>query len=89
MVFTADEATDLLYKLQEIDAAVAQGAGEDYLAVLMKKRGLQGAKEALAALQPVRLALARYMGRCHVVHVGGRDTSALPPRAGAGLVVHG
>jgi nuclear pore complex protein Nup85 len=82
MVFTADEATDLLYKLQEIDTAVAQGAGDDYLAMLMKKHKLRGAKEAVALLRPVRLALARYMGRCHIVNTGGRDVSGLPARPG-------
>jgi nuclear pore complex protein Nup85 len=81
MVFTADEATDLLYKLQEIDNAVAQGAGEDYLAMLMKKHKLKSTKEAVALLRPVRLALARYMGRCHIVNTGGRDASGLPPRS--------
>jgi nuclear pore complex protein Nup85 len=82
MLFTSGDAVELLFRLQEIDTAVSQGAGEDYLTVLIRIHKLKGEKEALARLRPVRLALARYMGRCAILGVGGRDTTVLAPRAG-------
>jgi nuclear pore complex protein Nup85 len=61
----------LLQKLEEIFLASSQGAGDDYLAILICAIGGRGEKEALERLKTVRLALAHYFARCLVLGVGG------------------
>jgi nuclear pore complex protein Nup85 len=73
MLFSSADASEFLFRVQEIDVAVSQGAGEDYLAVLTKMHKIDSEQEAFARLRPVRLALARYMARCGIIGVGGRD----------------
>ncbi|KAL6299538.1 Nup85 nucleoporin-domain-containing protein [Sparassis latifolia] len=73
MLFTTDEACLLLCRLEEIHIRAAQGASEDYLAVLARTTKSGGEKHALQRLQTVRLALARYYARCGVIGVGGKN----------------
>lgn len=75
MVLTQDEAYELLRHLEEIYIRAEQGSGADYLGAL--DRIMQGSEaagadrvvdveSALAQLQVVRLAIARYLARCAV-----------------------
>ncbi|RPD64507.1 hypothetical protein L226DRAFT_559644 [Lentinus tigrinus ALCF2SS1-7] len=73
MLFTSNDACLLIQKLEEIHIRVAQGNGDDYLAVLSRVvKG--GEKHALQQLQAVRLSLARYYARCGAIGVGGRPS---------------
>ncbi|OBZ66762.1 Nuclear pore complex protein Nup85 [Grifola frondosa] len=74
MLFAPHDACLLIHKLEEIHVRTAQGAKEDYLAILAKlSKG--GDKHALQRLQVVRLALVKYYARCGVVGVGGKNVS--------------
>lgn len=54
---------ELLRKLDEIFVRTSQGAGGDYLRVMIRSLS-GGEQEALDRLKLVRLALAKYYGRC-------------------------
>ncbi|KIM44830.1 hypothetical protein M413DRAFT_442797 [Hebeloma cylindrosporum] len=71
LLFTSSGASLLLQKLEEIFVRASQGAADDYLSVLVRVLRVRGEKEALERLKTVRLALARYFGRCLVLGVGG------------------
>jgi nuclear pore complex protein Nup85 len=73
MLFSSADAYELLFRLQEVETAAAHGAGDDYLAILIRIAGVKGETDGLPRLRPVRLALARYMARCAVIGVGGKD----------------
>ena len=53
----------LLNVLDEITLRTKQGFGNDYLSVLARVLKLEGPKEALIRLDPLKLALARYLAR--------------------------
>ena len=76
MLFSPADACVLLQRLEEVHARTAHGAGEDYLGILARVvgGGAGGEKLALARLQAVRLALARYYARCGAIDVGGRTS---------------
>lgn len=76
MPFTTSEAVLLLHKLEEIISRSTQGAGLDYLTVLVQCTKNGDEKLALQQLQGVRLALAKYYARCAVMNVGGKTTVA-------------
>lgn len=69
-----DEAYELLRHLEEIYTRAEQGAGADYLGALdhimqgpdVASDRVVDVDSALAQLQVVRLALARYLARCAV-----------------------
>lgn len=60
----------LLQKLEEIFIQTSQGAGSDYLAVLIRVLRGKGEKEALERLRTVRIAIAQYFARCSVLDGG-------------------
>ncbi|KAF5383546.1 hypothetical protein D9615_003741 [Tricholomella constricta] len=64
LLFASASASELLRKLEEIFVRTSQGAGDEYLSVLMRTMHGSGEKEALEQLKLVRLALARYFARC-------------------------
>lgn len=66
LLFSTTGVFGLLRKLEEIFIRSSQGAGDDYLSVLIKTLPGGGEKEALDRLKTVRLALARYIARCAV-----------------------
>ncbi|OCH91378.1 hypothetical protein OBBRIDRAFT_753240 [Obba rivulosa] len=74
MLFTNNDAVLFLHKLQEIDMRCAQGAQDDYLAILARTMKGAGEKQIFQRLQVIRLVLARYTARCGVIGVGGRTT---------------
>lgn len=49
-----------------------QGAGSDYLPILIRMLKNGDEAKALQRLQIVRLALARYYAKCGVIGVGGK-----------------
>ncbi|RDB15810.1 Nuclear pore complex protein Nup85 [Hypsizygus marmoreus] len=67
LLFSSSGASELLRKLEEVFVRTSQGAGDDYLSVLMRTMKGGGEKEALDRLKIVRLALARYFARCTTV----------------------
>ncbi|KAJ6591607.1 Nup85 nucleoporin-domain-containing protein [Mycena vulgaris] len=69
LLFSASGAAELLSKLEEIFTRSSQGSGGDYLDVLARTIRGGGHKEALARLNTVRLALARYFARSAVLSV--------------------
>ena len=73
MLFTSGDACLLMQTVEEIHAGVAQGGGDDYLAVLARTVG-GSERHALQRLQTVRLSLARYYARCGTIDVGGRSS---------------
>ena len=88
MLFTSKNVGLLLRKVEEVYTRTSQGSGEDYLSVLVKiirsssGKGIGGEKEALNKLKTVRLALAKYLARCGVIGVGGRDSLTAVTRNG-------
>ncbi|KAG5720185.1 Nuclear pore complex protein Nup85 [Termitomyces sp. T112] len=68
LLFSPASASELLRRLEEIFVMTSQGAGEKYLSVLRRSLGAKGnsfqERDALEQLKIVRLALARYFGRC-------------------------
>ncbi|KAF8074701.1 nucleoporin Nup85-like protein [Lyophyllum atratum] len=62
LLFSSADVSELLRKLEEVFVRTSQGAGEEYLSVLI--RTVKGEGEALERLRLVRLALARYFARC-------------------------
>ena len=68
LLLPSPSASELLRKLEEIFVMTSQGAGEKYLSVLRRILRAKGKpfqeKDALEQLKLVRLALARYFGRC-------------------------
>jgi nuclear pore complex protein Nup85 len=73
MLFTQDDAYELLRHLEEIYTRAEQGAGADYLGaldrIMRKSSEVNDAvdiESALSQLQVVRLAIARYLARCSV-----------------------
>lgn len=75
MLFSPEDAHILLRKLEEICSRTAQGSGSDYLSILARTTKNKDEKQALQRLQTVRLALAKYYGRCGIIGVGGRVES--------------
>ncbi|KAJ7668334.1 Nup85 nucleoporin-domain-containing protein [Mycena rosella] len=69
LLFSASAAAELLGKLEEICTRSSQGSGGDYLDILARTIRGGGHKEALARLNTVRLALARYFARSAVLSV--------------------
>ncbi|KAJ7442242.1 Nup85 nucleoporin-domain-containing protein [Mycena latifolia] len=69
LLFSASGAAELLSKLEEIFTRSSQGSGGDYLDILARTIRGGGHKEALARLNTVRLALARYFARSAVLSV--------------------
>lgn len=73
MLFTSEDATMLLHRLEEITIRSAQGFSDDYLSVLAKAiKKNSGELHALQRLQVVQLALTRYHARCATMRVGGK-----------------
>lgn len=74
MLFSTAGAGELFQKLDEIFTRTSQGAGEDYLSVLIRVSPEQagGEQAALHRLKTVRLALAKYFARCTMIGVGGK-----------------
>ncbi|KIK60507.1 hypothetical protein GYMLUDRAFT_43830 [Collybiopsis luxurians FD-317 M1] len=66
LLFSSTDVVQLLQKLEEIVMRSSQGAGEDYLSILVQAGKGGGEKEALEKLKTVRLAIARYLARCTV-----------------------
>ncbi|KAJ4479675.1 nucleoporin Nup85-like protein [Lentinula edodes] len=66
LLFSFNDVTELLRKLEEISIRSSQGSGDDYLTVLIRTIKGGGEKEALERLKQVRLAIARYFARCTV-----------------------
>ncbi|KAG5641793.1 hypothetical protein DXG03_004179 [Asterophora parasitica] len=64
LFFSSASASELLRKLEEIFVRTSQGAGDEYLSVLIRTVQGGGEKEALERLRLVRLALAKYFARC-------------------------
>ncbi|PAV19573.1 hypothetical protein PNOK_0450700 [Pyrrhoderma noxium] len=60
LFFTKDATCLLLNVLDEINLRTKQGFGNDYLNVLARVLKLEGPKEALIRLDPLKLALARH-----------------------------
>lgn len=80
MLFSSTGACELLHRLEEIQIRTSQGSGDDYLSVLAKTIAVDGEQEVLIRLRTVRVALARYLARCAVIDVGGRDMHITQPR---------
>ncbi|EGN95218.1 hypothetical protein SERLA73DRAFT_187558 [Serpula lacrymans var. lacrymans S7.3] len=72
LLFSHSGAYILLQKLEEVFMRAAQGSGEDYLCMLMRKSNASREKEALDRLKLTRLTLAKYFARCTVIGTGGR-----------------
>ncbi|KAK7060823.1 hypothetical protein VNI00_000556 [Paramarasmius palmivorus] len=72
--FSQGDIVVILGKLEEISIRTAQGAGGDYLSVLVKTIRGSSEKDALDRLKVVRLALAKYFARCSIA---GSDKSAI------------
>ena len=70
LMFTAREASLLIQKLEEITVGTMQGAGSDYLPILVRMLKNGDEAKALQRLQIVRLALARYYAKCGVIVSG-------------------
>ena len=64
LLFSSSDVVELLRKLNEIFVRTSQGAGGDYLRVMIRSLKSGGEQEALDRLKLVRLALAKYYGRC-------------------------
>jgi len=60
----------MLQKLEEIFVQISQGAGDDYLSVLLRVMKCRSDKEVLERLRTVRLALAQYFARSLVLSMG-------------------
>lgn len=73
LLFPLASATELLRKLEEICTRANQGAGEDYLHLLMKKLKATTEQGALEYLKSVRLALAKYFARCSIAGTEGKN----------------
>ena len=58
-------------KIEEVTTRANQGAGEDYLGVLVRRLKGGGQKAALDQLKMVRLALAKYVARCAISGIEG------------------
>ncbi|KDR68007.1 hypothetical protein GALMADRAFT_79171 [Galerina marginata CBS 339.88] len=71
LLFSSSGAALFLQKLEEIFVRSSQGAGDDYLPVLIRVIGCRGEKEALERLKTVRLSLAHYFARSLVLGVSG------------------
>ncbi|KAG6841451.1 hypothetical protein C0991_010876 [Blastosporella zonata] len=71
LLFPSASASELLRKVEEIFVRTSQGAGEEYLSILMRTIEAEGKnareRDALERLKLVRLALARYFARCTCV----------------------
>ncbi|KAG6898316.1 hypothetical protein C0992_011907 [Termitomyces sp. T32_za158] len=68
LLFPSASASELLRNLEEVFVMTSQGAGERYLSVFRRILRAKGKpsqeRDALEQLKLVRLALARYFGRC-------------------------
>jgi nuclear pore complex protein Nup85 len=80
MHFSTAGACELLHRLEEVQMRASQGSGQDYLSVLVKVVRVGSEQEALLRLRIVRVALARYLARCAVIDVGGKDAFGVPSR---------
>ncbi|KAF8872834.1 nucleoporin Nup85-like protein [Gymnopilus junonius] len=69
LLFSTTGANLLLQKLEEIFVRASQGAGDDYLSVLIRVIRCHREKEALERLKTVRLALAHYFARCLIFDI--------------------
>ena len=74
MLYSSSGAVELLKRLEEVHSGASQGAGDDYLSVLMvtMKGSNSDENEALQRLKSARLSLAKYYAKCTMV-AGGRD----------------
>jgi len=70
LLFSSTGAMLLLQKLEEIFIQASQGAGNDYLTVLIRVVHGKGEKDALDRLRTVRVAIAQYFARCSVIDGG-------------------
>lgn len=74
MLYSSSGAVELLKRLEEVHLGASQGAGDDYLSILMVTMKGSDDSEALQRLKSARLSLAKYYAKCTMV-AGGRDTS--------------
>lgn len=74
MLYSSSGAVELLKRLEEVHLGASQGAGDDYLSVLMVTMKGSDGSEPLQRLKSARLSLAKYYAKCTMV-AGGRDTS--------------
>ncbi|KAJ3508718.1 hypothetical protein NLJ89_g5602 [Agrocybe chaxingu] len=70
LLFSSSAASFLLQRLEDIFVRASQGAGDDYLSVLVRVMAARSEKEALERLKTVRLALAHYFARSLVLGMG-------------------
>ncbi|KAH8991666.1 Nup85 nucleoporin-domain-containing protein [Lactarius akahatsu] len=74
MLYSSSGAVELLKRLEEVHLGASQGAGDDYLSILMVTMKGSDESEALQRLKSARLSLAKYYAKCTMV-AGGRDIS--------------
>lgn len=74
MLYSSSGAVELLKRLEEVHLGASQGAGTDYLSILMVTMKGSDESEALQRLKSARLSLAKYYAKCTMV-AGGRDIS--------------
>lgn len=74
MLYSSSGAVELLRRLEEVHLGASQGAGDDYLSILMVTMKGSDESEALRRLKSARLSLAKYYAKCTMV-AGGRDIS--------------
>ncbi|KAF4610945.1 hypothetical protein D9613_006754 [Agrocybe pediades] len=73
LLFPTSGVSLLLQKLEEIFIQTSQGAGDDYLSILLRVMKCRSEKDVLERLITVRLALAQYFARCLVLGPAGRS----------------
>ncbi|KAI0272744.1 Nup85 nucleoporin-domain-containing protein [Gloeopeniophorella convolvens] len=70
MLYSSSGAVELLKRLEEVHLRAAQGAGDDYLSVLVMSMKGANEREAFLRLKSARLSLAKYYAKCTMVAGG-------------------